>query len=59
MRDVAGKEMKVGDKVAVTTVGYAELSLRIVVGFSPKKIRIRNHKGETETRYPYQVAIIS
>lgn len=41
MKDRAGKELKYGDKVAVTAShGYAQLEIAEVIGFTPKKVRV-------------------
>lgn len=41
MNDRAGKELKLGDKVAVTAShGYAQLEIAEVIGFTPKKVRV-------------------
>lgn len=60
MRDVAGNIMVVGDMVAVTVVRYANLVMAQVIGFTPKKIRIRIHNSssDVETRFSDQVAVV-
>lgn len=40
MKDVDGKELKIGDKVAYCVVGYSELCVGVISKFTPKACRI-------------------
>lgn len=45
MKDCTGKELKLGDKVAITASrGYANLNITEVIGFTPQKVRV-SHQG--------------
>lgn len=59
MRDVDGKEIKVGDKIAATMPYYKDsMSVGKVVGFTPKMVKIEI--GDCEyNKFPNQIAIIS
>lgn len=39
-KDFAGRDLKIGDKVAFVRGGYSHLYLGRVVGFTPKGIRV-------------------
>lgn len=55
MKDCAGKELKLGDKVAVTASnGYMSLEITEVIGFTPKKVRV----GMYGLRDSSQIAIL-
>lgn len=55
MKDVTGKELKLGDKVVVTASnGYMSLSTTEVIGFTPKKVRVSSYG----LRDSCQIAII-
>lgn len=55
MKDATGKELKLGDKVAVTASnGYMNLVITEVIGFTPKKVRV----GMYGLRDSCQIAIL-
>lgn len=63
--DVAYRELKVGDRVAATYVGYPDLRVGIVTRFTPKKIVV-GYSGMTndgslyeEHKFFSQVCLIS
>ena len=57
MKDCDGKELKLGDKVAVTAgSGYASLRITEVIGFTPKKVRVT--AGGGSLRDSCQIVII-
>jgi hypothetical protein len=69
MKDVAGRELEIGDVVAATYVGCPDLKIGVVDRFSPKKIIVKfkdnSHKREselayhTEHKFPSQVCLLS
>ena len=67
MRDISGIELQIGDLIAATNIGYADLRRVFIVGFTPKKIRVDTKSSldhgvydpVIETRFPYQVSFIS
>lgn len=57
MKDCTGKELKYGDKVAITASrGYANLEITEVIGFTPQKVRV-SHQGGV-LRDSCQIAIL-
>lgn len=57
MIDIAGKEISVGHKVAITVSGYECLRVATVIGFTPKKVKVDTGSSEY-TKFPDQVAVI-
>lgn len=58
MRDLAGKELRLGDKVAVTSSGgYMNLELTHVIGFTPKKVKVAYY-GSYGLRESNQIVIL-
>lgn len=58
MKDLAGKELKLGDKVAVTSSGgYMNLELTHVIGFTPKKVKVAYY-GSYGLRESSQIVIL-
>jgi hypothetical protein len=62
MVDCVGNELKVGDKVICSDMNYADLLIGEVIGFTPKKIRIKYHRSidgfdfrKDQLKHPYQV----
>lgn len=61
MRDFFGRELAVGDVVAMTPAGYKSLIAGRVVGFTEKMARVEyiwSHPGaikETVLRYPHDL----
>jgi hypothetical protein len=62
MVDCVGKELKIGDKVICSDMNYADLLLGEVIGFTPKKIRVKYHRSisgfdfrKDQLKHPYQV----
>lgn len=58
MKDISGKDLSVGQIIAMTVSGYEELQIGTVIGFTPKKVKIQNSGGGDGSRFPNQVAII-
>lgn len=60
MNDIFGNRLDIGDMVACTSWNgkktVNELVIAKVVGFTPKKIRVRLEDNELTTKYPNQVA---
>lgn len=46
MKDCVGKEISLGDKVVCSDMRYADLLIGEVIGFTPKKARIRYSRSE-------------
>ena len=46
MKDCMGKEISLGDKVICSDMRYADLLIGEVIGFTPKKARIRYSRSE-------------
>lgn len=46
MVDCLGRELVIGDKVVCADMKYADLLIGEVIGFTPKKIRIRYKRSE-------------
>lgn len=61
MNDVAGNELSIGDKVATMFDGHSNLKVVEVVGFTPKKVRVKRSNGdgtyELATKFPSQVCL--
>lgn len=62
MVDCVGKELKIGDKVICSDMKYADLLIGEVIGFTPKKIRVKYHRSingfdfrKDQLKHPYQV----
>lgn len=62
MVDCVGNELKVGDKVICSDMNYADLLIGEVIGFTPKKIKVKYHRSidgfdfrKDQLKYPYQV----
>ena len=62
MVDCVGKELKIGDKVICSDMNYADLLLGEVVGFTPKKERVKYHRSidgfdfrKDQLKHPYQI----
>ena len=51
MVDCVGKELKIGDKVICSDMNYADLLIGEVIGFTPKKARVRYHRSEYNGAY--------
>jgi hypothetical protein len=51
MVDCVGKELKIGDKVICSDMNYADLLIGEVIGFTPKKARVRYHRSEYSEAY--------
>lgn len=64
MKDCVGKEVKIGDGIATTCQGYADMSICKVLGFSRQKIQLevignrQPGSGRRITKFPEQCAII-
>jgi FMN-dependent NADH-azoreductase len=58
MRDILGKEIDLGDKVAFSESSYAVLQHGVVSGMTDKRIRIQYPRGGTTLKAPTQVAIV-
>jgi hypothetical protein len=62
MVDCVGKELKIGDKVICSDMNYADLLIGEIIGFTPKKIRVKYHRSidgfdfrKDQLKHPYQV----
>ena len=62
MVDCVGNELKAGDKVICSDMNYADLLIGEVIGFTPKKIRVKYHRSidgfdfrKDQLKHPYQV----
>lgn len=62
MVDCVGKELKIGDSVICSDMNYADLLIGEVIGFTPKKIRVKYHRSidgfdfrKDQLKHPYQV----
>lgn len=51
MVDCVGKELSVGDKVVCADMRYADLLIGEIVGFTPKKARVRYRRSEYGEAY--------
>lgn len=59
MKDVTGKEIKIGNKVATNEVGYTcSLVVGVVEAFTPKKVKIRLSDKSHLTKFPEQCCVI-
>lgn len=60
MKDADNQEITLGDRCATTQNGYTDLIIVQVVGFSPKKVRVRRSykygRYEEFTKFPEQLA---
>lgn len=67
MHDFRGRELKIGDVLATTSLHYRDLCLVRVTGFTPKKICVEiikssNHihrSGDLIMKTPEQVVLVS
>ena len=48
LKDVAGNELQIGDKVVTNNIGYKDLKIMYVVGFNPKTIKLSLTKDGKE-----------
>ena len=46
MKDCIGKELSIGDKVVCSDMRYADLLIGEIIGFTPKKARVRYARSE-------------
>lgn len=46
MKDCVGKELNIGDKVICSDMRYADLLIGEIIGFTPKKARVRYVRSE-------------
>ena len=53
MVDCVGKELKIGDKVICSDMNYADLLIGEIIGFTPKKARVRYHRSEDSEAYGF------
>lgn len=51
MLDCVGKELQIGDKVVCADRQYADLLIGEIIGFTPKKARVRYHRSEYGDAY--------
>ena len=51
MVDCVGKELSIGDKVVCADMKYADLLIGEIVGFTPKKARVRYKRSEYGEAY--------
>lgn len=51
MKDCVGKELKIGDKVVCSDMKYADLLIGEIIGFTPKKARVRYQRSEYGSAY--------
>ena len=51
MVDCVGKELSIGDKVVCSDMRYADLLIGEIVGFTPKKARVRYTRSEYGEAY--------
>lgn len=59
MRDVMHKELNMDDLVVFSDGRYADLYRGVVIGFTPKMVRIRfQGSNSTTLKSPNQVAIV-
>jgi hypothetical protein len=65
MKDVAGRELEIGDIVACAVLGSPELRLRRIERFTPQKAVVTYNKytksgtvTDIEYKFPYQVCFV-
>lgn len=60
MKDVAGNEIKIGDKVATMLGGHTDaLRLLKVIGFTDQKVRLQYFTGPTtHLKFPEQLCVV-
>ena len=51
MKDCVGKELNIGDQVICSDMRYADLLIGEIVGFTPKKARVRYVRSEYQQAY--------
>ena len=51
MKDCVGKELNIGDKVICSDMRYADLLIGEIVGFTPKKARVKYVRSEYQQAY--------
>ena len=58
MKDCDGNNLKIGDRVAVQKIGYRQLKIETVVGFSNQTVRITRNGESTPWRNiePFRLA---
>ena len=54
MVDCVGNELKIGDKVVCADYKYADLLIGEVIGFSPKKARVRYNRSDHAPQYTHE-----
>lgn len=61
MKDLIGRTITEGDAVACNPPSYKGLTLGIVVGFTPKMVKVASvfEKDTTSNIYPHDVAIVN
>ena len=61
MKDLIGRTITEGDAVAFNPPSYKGLTLGIVVGFTPKMVKVASvfEKETTSNIYPHDVAIVN
>ena len=61
MKDLIGRTITEGDAVAFNPPIYKGLKLGIVVGFTPKMVKVASvfEKDTTSNIYPHDVAIVN
>lgn len=65
MKDCLGNNIELGDTIISSDMHYADLLIGEVIGFTPKKIRIKCQRTLTleenryfeELKYPYQILL--
>ena len=58
MKDFNGLELRVGDDVATTVRGYADITKWKVIGFTPQKIKL-SAGDNTIMKFPSQVSYVT
>jgi hypothetical protein len=56
MKDVLGRELKIGDDVVITGYNGQSLTQAKVVGFTPKMIKVQTSRHTPYTKQPSYVA---
>ncbi len=57
-KDVLGIPVKIGDLVAYSQSTDANIITGVILGFTPKKIKILNKYNRTLTKFPHQLVSI-
>lgn len=58
-KDFLGKELNIGDTVVYIKTNYREFKTGVIVGITPKQVRIRPIQGDIENRDQHNVAKVS